>query len=287
MKKLLFIVYLFSITVISCTMKMEAPKPITTDQINFNSDENVCVKVFYEENLSLSYPLNVIGAYHNEILNELMNEIVITDKCSENQYITVENQIDELILYNGDYSNLFSTNTNISSQDFYLNYLGICEADITVEDAMSSVLSDENLERFSFFSETEKQLFRDFRNIMWDGALIDIRPFVERISINRSEFVHDGFFSLAFLAIYENSSCFWSDHLQEVKSNTFVYRECWICPAPLNDALGAWYGGAKNLYETNATYDPNNPIEDAMARGAVSASIPIFGGDLYDWVTGG
>ena len=228
-----------------------------------------------------------IGEAHNRLLELLDGNLTISDRCSNTQLTTVQNIMDNAIDTDSEFSSLFGSSddmTDITITDFYINEIGMCEVNAEFDSKIKSWIDQSLVSSSGIIPEYEIDFIDDFfEKILESQSKIDLEPYYSNIKLNKEKFLDNGDLSYTVLAIYDYSSCFWLNRENEEITTRILP---WLIKAAASDAVGAWYGGVKHAVQNNGTSGDGQVLHD-MARGAVSASIPIVGGDLYDWVTGG
>jgi hypothetical protein len=283
-------VILLCVILMACSKSDEHFKPkseeLSSALITFDSTRTECVKIFYRTNSSLDYPINIIGDYHNQFLEGLQDSIVVTDKCSESQLNAIDVLIENYLNSNEDYQGVVGDSSSCGKvSHFYHDLIDICTYDepATYINRLHYVIDSLIGEIGVYTSNFEVEILENFIDDAFDNDM-DLDYYVNIVNQKPDSLLFDGNMFLSFMAIYENSGCWWNNY--EFPSSSFEeddikYRLWWVLvEVVLTDVGGAIYETAKNVDRNYGTYNPNDPYWKSAARGAISGSVPVVGTDI-------
>jgi hypothetical protein len=274
---LYFVICFCSITIfISCNDEVNSNQNVTPNIIQPTVD-NACQQVFSLNNETVPIAIREIGNYHNLILGHFTRLTFVKEKCALSEYTLLQSRFDSVINSNIVYSQFFENVQTLGIANFYLNVLEICDfTEKSPVELLKHFIDKTDILLVGKVSEFERSFIKSFfYDILEDNAkpLID---YVKEIELNRTQFLQNGSFSLALLSIYDNSFCFWNNKYSN-------YRVCPPCAvAAAWDVAGAFYEGGKDIYNNGGA--PTDNFLRKMGRGALSASIPLAGGDIASWL---
>lgn len=244
------------------------------------SSKGDCIQVFTYDNQSVPLDLRKMGYYHNQILVQFIRPPFIYDMCERNDYLPIQQKIDNIIASSTEYSDFFDNAQTTGCAGYYLDILKICNTSNPNPDSLMLALVDKTCDLLANYLTSYEITF--IKTFFADGLSGNLEPIINYVNIieqNRSKFIANGNLSLGLLSIYDNSYCFWSEKYQLSNIN----RACLLCKGTaIGDVVNAFYEGAKDIYDHGG--EPSDKFLKKMGRGALEGSAPFGGGDIASWL---